>query len=60
MRLSILLLATDRIAGEALTAALMGPGHGVTTVADPIELFASAPGYSLVIVDQVRRSRSRP
>ena len=53
MQLSILLLATDRVAGEALTAALMGPGHGVTTVADPIELFASAPGYSLVIVDQV-------
>ena len=53
LQLSILLLATDRVAGEALTAALMGPGHGVTTVADPIELFASAPGYSLVIMDQV-------
>ncbi len=53
MQLSILLLATDRVAGEALTAALTGPGHGVTTVADPVDLFASASGYDLIIVDQV-------
>ena len=53
MQLSILLLATDRVAGEALTAALTAPGHGVTTVADPVDLFASAPGYGLVVVDQV-------
>ena len=53
LQLSILLLATDRVAGEALTAALSKPGHGVTTVADPVDLFASAPGYGLVVVDQV-------
>jgi pilus assembly protein CpaE len=53
LQLSILLLATDRVAGEALAAALSKPGHGVTTVADPVDLFASAPGYGLVVVDQV-------
>ncbi len=53
MQLSILLLATDRVAGEALTTALTGPGHGVTTVADPVDLFASAAGYNLVIIDKV-------
>lgn len=53
MQLSILLLATDRAAADALTAALARPGHGVTTVTDPVDLFATATGYSLVIVDQV-------
>jgi pilus assembly protein CpaE len=53
VQLSILLLATDRAAADALTAALARPGHGVTTVSDPVDLFATAAGYSLVIVDQV-------
>ncbi len=53
MQLSILLLAVDRAAADALTAALSRPGHGVTTVTDPVDLFATAAGYSLVIVDGV-------
>src|SRR5262245_12713862 len=53
LQLSILLLAADRVSGEALTSALQRPGHGVTTVADPVDLFASAPGYNLVVIDQV-------
>ena len=53
MQLSILLLAIDRVAAEALTAALAQPGHGVTTVTDPVDLFAQAQGYSLIIIDQV-------
>ena len=53
MQLSILLLATDRAAADALTTALARPGHGVTTVTDPVDLFATATGYNLVIVDQV-------
>ena len=54
VQLSILLLAIDRSAADSLTAALSKPGHGVTTVADPVDLFAAAPGYSLVIVDRVK------
>jgi len=53
VQLSILLLATDRPSAEALTTALARPGHGVTVVAEPAELYAQASGYSLVIVDQV-------
>src|SRR5829696_5273605 len=53
VQLSILLLATDRPSAEALTTALARPGHGVTVVAEPSELYAQASGYSLVIVDQV-------
>ena len=53
MQLSILLLATDHVAAEALTTALAQPGHGVSAVADPVDLFASVAGYSLVIIDQV-------
>jgi pilus assembly protein CpaE len=53
LQLSILLLAADRVSGEALSSALQRPGHGVTAVADPVDLFASAPGYNLVVVDQV-------
>ena len=53
MQLSILLLATDRAATDALTTALARPGHGVTPTSDPVELYASAAGYSLVVIDQV-------
>jgi pilus assembly protein CpaE len=60
VQLSILLLATDRAAADALTAALARPGHGVTTVTDPVDLFATATGYSLVIVDQVAAPYSVP
>ncbi len=54
VQLSILLLTIDRSAADSLTAALSKPGHGVTTVADPVDLFAAASGYSLVIVDRVK------
>jgi len=53
VQLSILLLTVDRAAAESLTTALSRPGHGVTVVTDPVELFASAAGYSLVMVDRV-------
>jgi pilus assembly protein CpaE len=54
VQLSILLLTIDRAAADSLTAALSRPGHGVTTVADPVDLFAAAPGYGLVILDRVK------
>src|SRR5918993_1979520 len=54
VQLSILLLTIDRSAADSLTAALSKPGHGLTTVADPVDLFAAASGYSLVIVDRVK------
>ena len=53
MQLSILLLTIDRAAADSLTTALSKPGHGVTVVSDPVELFAQAAGYSLVIIDRV-------
>jgi pilus assembly protein CpaE len=53
VQLSILLLATDHVAAEALTAALAQPGHAVSVVTDPVDLFASVQGYSLVIIDKV-------
>lgn len=53
MQLSILLLATDRVAAEMLSGALSRPGHGVTVVATPEELLREAPGYSMVVIDQV-------
>jgi pilus assembly protein CpaE len=53
VQLSILLLTIDRAAADSLTTALSKPGHGVTTVSDPVDLFATAAGYSLVIVDRV-------
>jgi pilus assembly protein CpaE len=53
VQLSILVLATDRGAAEALSAALAVPGHGVTVVTRPDELLAAAHGHSLIIVDQV-------
>ena len=53
MQLSILLLATDRIAADVLSAALSRPGHGVTVVALPEELIRQAAGYSLIVLDQI-------
>ncbi|HEU0245425.1 MAG TPA: response regulator, partial [Candidatus Limnocylindrales bacterium] len=53
MQLSILLLTIDRAAADSLTTALGRPGHGVTVVTDAVELFATAAGYSLVMVDRV-------
>jgi pilus assembly protein CpaE len=53
VQLSILLLATDRVAAEALSTALSQPGHGVTVIDDPVDLISTATGYSLVIIDQV-------
>ncbi len=53
MQLSILVLAADRVAADALTRALAGPGHGVTIVSRPAEFLAAAHSYSLVIIDRV-------
>jgi pilus assembly protein CpaE len=53
VQLSILLLTIDRAAADSLTTALSRPGHGVTVVNDPAKLFASAAGYSLVMIDRV-------
>lgn len=53
MQLSILLLATDRVAAEMLSGALSRPGHGVTVVATAEELLRQASGYSMVVIDQV-------
>jgi pilus assembly protein CpaE len=53
VQLSILLIATDRVAADSLSKALSRPGHGVVTVSQAEELVAQAPGYSLVIIDQV-------
>jgi pilus assembly protein CpaE len=53
VQLSILLLTIDRAAADSLTSALSRPGHGVTVVTDAVELFATAAGYSLVMIDRV-------
>lgn len=53
MQLSILLLTIDRAGADALTTALGRPGHGVTVVSEPVDLYASAAGYSLVLIDRV-------
>ncbi|MEW6225015.1 MAG: AAA family ATPase [Chloroflexota bacterium] len=53
MQLSILLLAADRLAADALSVALARPGHGVTVVALPEELVLQAAGYSLIVLDEV-------
>jgi pilus assembly protein CpaE len=53
VQLSILLLATDRIAADALTTSLAGPGHSVTVVTTLADLLAAAPRYSLVVLDRV-------
>ena len=53
MQLSILLLASDRNAASQVAQALAAPGHGVTVVASVADLLASAPRYSLVVLDRV-------
>jgi pilus assembly protein CpaE len=53
VQLSILLLTIDRAAADSLTTALSKPGHGVTVVSDAVDLFATAAGYSLVMIDRV-------
>ena len=53
MQLSILVLATDRVAAAALADALAGPGHAISLAAGAEEFLAAAHGYSLVILDQV-------
>lgn len=53
MQLSILLLASDRTAANTLAQALAAPGHGVTVVTTVADLLASAPRYSLVVLDQI-------
>ena len=53
MQLSILVLATDRVAAGALADALAGSGHAITVVTRQEEFIAAAPGHSLVIVDKV-------
>jgi pilus assembly protein CpaE len=53
VQLSILLLAADPISAEALSAALMRPGHGVTVVSLPEELVREAAGYSLIVIDEI-------
>ncbi len=53
VQLSILLLAADPISAEALSAALMRPGHGVTVVSLPEELVREASGYSLIVIDEI-------
>ena len=53
MQLSILLLAADRNAAAQVSQALAAPGHGVTVVATVADLIASAPRYSLVVLDRV-------
>jgi pilus assembly protein CpaE len=58
VQLSILLLAIDHVAAEALTAALAHPGHAVSVVTDPVDLFASVQGYSLVVIDQAPQGYS--
>lgn len=53
MQLSILVLSNDRAAADALTASLTKSGHGVTVIANPGDIVASAAGHSLVIVDRL-------
>jgi len=53
VQLSILLLASDRNAATQVAQALAAPGHGVTVVATVADLLASAPRYSLVVLDRV-------
>lgn len=52
MQLSILILAPDRDAAQAMADGLTGAGHGVTVVHRLEELASAAGGYSLVIVDR--------
>lgn len=53
MQLSILLLAADRVAADALSAALAVPGHGVSAVTRLDEAAAAAGRHSLVVIDRL-------
>ncbi len=53
VQLSILLIAADRVAADALTASLSKPGHGVTVVSNPAQAISAATGHSLVIIDRL-------
>jgi len=53
VQLSILLLASDRNAAAQLAQALAASGHGVSVVSSVSDLVASAPRYSLVVIDRV-------
>jgi pilus assembly protein CpaE len=53
VQLSILLLASDRNAVTQLAQVLAAPGHGVTVVTSAADLLASAPRYSLVVIDDI-------
>jgi pilus assembly protein CpaE len=53
VQLSILLLATDRLAAESLTEVMTRTGSAVTIVADPGEVLRQAAGYGLIVIDQL-------
>jgi pilus assembly protein CpaE len=53
VQLSILLLAAERAAVQALAGVLATPGHGVTVVTRPDEAVGAAAGFSLVMIDSV-------
>jgi pilus assembly protein CpaE len=53
LQLSILLLAADRSAAQALGTALTQQGHGVTVVTRPDEAVTAAAGYSLLMIESV-------
>jgi pilus assembly protein CpaE len=53
VQLSILLLAANRNAVQALVKSLGTPGHGVTVVTRADEAVSAAAGYSLLIIDSV-------
>ena len=56
MQLSILLLASDRVAADTLSTALARPGHGVTAAAKVDDIARQAVGYSMIVIDQVPAS----
>lgn len=53
VQLSILLLAAERPAVQALVNVLTHQGHGVTVVTRPDEAVSAAAGYSLLMIDSV-------
>ncbi|OGO52671.1 MAG: hypothetical protein A2Z32_08145 [Chloroflexi bacterium RBG_16_69_14] len=55
---TILLLATDAVAGESTAAILSGAGYTVTQTADPDEAFAKAAEHQLIILDVAGGERS--
>ena len=55
---TILLLATDAVAGDPTAAILSGAGYTVTQTADPDEAFAKAAEHQLIILDVAGGERS--